>query len=71
MAKAARGGVVNCSRLPYLLVIMPVSLEFPGYKWPIDTDHRQGGRGGDTDVDPRLDFAFMENGSARSQRVKA
>lgn len=36
MAKAARGRVVNCSKLPYLLVIMPVSLEFPGSKWPID-----------------------------------
>lgn len=35
--EAARGGVVNCSRLPYPLVIMPVPLEFLGSKWPIDT----------------------------------
>lgn len=35
-AEAARGGVVNCSRLPYPLVIMLVSFEFPDSKWPID-----------------------------------
>lgn len=47
-----REGTVNCSRLPYLLVIMPVPLEFQAPNdQSIQSDHRQG-----RDAGPRPDF---------------